>query len=82
MFYNNWSIVIIILLIIFEPFINFLLGYFTGWLIENTFGLTLCNGLQMLGISITPNSLPLFCGTLGVIGSFFKTSNYNNKKNN
>lgn len=69
----------IILLIVFGPFLNFVWGYFIGWLIQNTFGLTLCNGLSMIGISITPNSLPLLCGTLGVIGSFFKSHNYNRK---
>lgn len=69
-----------ILLLIFSPFINFILCYFTGWLIKITFGATLCNGLALIGVNILPESLPLLCGTFGVIGSFFKTNVRVNKE--
>ena len=68
------AIALMVLLIIFAPFINFILCYFTGWLIKITFGATLCNGLALIGINLSPSSLPLLCGTLGVIGSFFKST--------
>lgn len=67
------AIALMVLLVIFAPFINFILCYFTGWLIKITFGATLCNGLALIGINLSPSSLPLLCGTLGVIGSFFKS---------
>lgn len=60
-------------LINFAPFLDFIMSYFTGWLIEITFGPTLCKGLAILGLAIVPEQLPLICGILGVIGSFFKS---------
>lgn len=68
------AIALMVLLVVFAPFINFVLCYFTGWLIKITFGVTLCNGLALIGINLSPSSLPLLCGTLGVIGSFFKST--------
>ena len=68
------AITLIVLIIIFSPFINFILCYFTGWLIKITFGAILCNGLALIGINLSPSSLPLLCGTLGVVGSFFKST--------
>ena len=62
-----------VVIIIFAPFLNFIMSYFTGWLIKITFGPTLCKGLAILGLAIVPEQLPLMCGTLGVIGSFFKS---------
>lgn len=68
------AIALIVLITIFSPFINFVLCCFTGWLIKITFGATLCNGLALIGINLSPSSLPLLCGTLGVVGSFFKST--------
>lgn len=67
------ALCLVIVIIIFAPFIGFIMSYFTGWLIKITFGPTLCKGLAILGLAIVPEQLPLMCGTLGVIGSFFKS---------
>ncbi|MCC8068819.1 MAG: hypothetical protein LIO71_03585 [Ruminococcus sp.] len=67
------AILLLILLIIFEPFLYFICGWFTGLLIEITFSNMFINGLALLGITITTSQIPLLCGTLGVIGCFFKT---------
>lgn len=37
-------------------------------------------GLGVLGLNIAKDSLPLVCGTLGVVGSFFKSTTINRKK--
>ena len=63
-----------ILLVIFSPLINFGLAFFIGWLIKITFGAVFCQGLALLGINISPAMIPLFCGTMGVISSFFKSA--------
>lgn len=36
-------------------------------------------GLGLLGFNIAKESLPLMCGTLGVISSFFKNTTVNRK---
>lgn len=68
------AITLAILLVVFSPLINFVLAFFVGWLIKITFGAIFCQGLALLGINIPPAMIPLFCGTLGVISSFFKTT--------
>jgi hypothetical protein len=61
-------------LIIFIPLLNFVSGWVVGWLIKITFAPTFLSGLSLIGINIDSNSIPLFCGTLGVLGSFFKNT--------
>lgn len=56
-----------------------LCGWITGWIIKVTFGDTMIQGLGLLGFNIAKESLPLMCGTLGVIGSFFKNTTVNRK---
>jgi ribose/xylose/arabinose/galactoside ABC-type transport system permease subunit len=73
-------IILVAVLLIFAPFLNFACGWITGWLIKVTFGDTFIRGLSMLGLSLNKEALPLFCGTIGVIGSFFKSTT-NIKKN-
>lgn len=68
------AIGLVVVVILFAPFLNFILGYFIGWLISKTFGATLLAGLKLLGLNITITQLPLLCGTLNVIGSFFRNS--------
>lgn len=72
-------IIVTIAMIIFSPFIDFILCYFTGWLIKITFGNAICSGLLLLGINVSLNQLPLLFGTLGVIGSFFKSTSITRK---
>jgi ribose/xylose/arabinose/galactoside ABC-type transport system permease subunit len=65
-------IMLVVAVLIFSPFISFICGWITGWLIKITFGDTFIQDLSMLGLSFNKEALPLFCGTLGVIGSFFR----------
>lgn len=74
------AIILFIILILVSPFIGFCSGWVIGWIIKITFGNTMIKGLGLLGLNITKDSLPLVCGTLGVIGSFFKSRITNCKK--
>lgn len=65
---------LVIVIIIFSPFLNFILGYFIGWLITKTFGTTFLAGLNLLGLKLTMTQIPLLCGTLNAIGSFFRNT--------
>lgn len=68
------AVILLLLLLIFSPFICFCGGWVTGLLIQWIFADTFLKGLALLGIIITKSQIPLFCGILGVIGSFFKSS--------
>ena len=69
-------------IVIIAPFINFAEGWIVGHLIKWIFGATFVSGLAMLGIHTSPpESIPVFCGVLAVIGSFFKSTTINRKKN-
>lgn len=67
----------ILFLIVFAPFLNFLIGYFTGWLISKTFGVTFIAGVNLIGINLTIKQIPLLCGVLNIIGGFFRRNNSN-----
>jgi len=67
-------LIIAIVLFVVGPFINFIIGWITGWLISNTFAATFLTGLDFLGITLTINEIPILCGVLNVIGNFFKSS--------
>ena len=77
--YNDGSligwIVCIVLLCIFEPVLYFGLAYFGGWILKMCIGSTVANGLNLMfdTTRFTPDIIPLACGTLATIGSFFKT---------
>ena len=73
------AIVLVILMIVFSPFLYFAAGWVTGHFIKWIFGATFISGLTLLGINIAPDSIPLFCGVLGVIGSFFRSVNTSKK---
>lgn len=68
-------IVTIIVLCIFDPVLYFGLAYFGGWIMELCIGNTIANGLNLMfdTTRFTPDIIPLACGTLATIGSFFKT---------
>ena len=78
------TIVTLILLIIFESFLYYWFGYFTGWLASITIGSHLINAINItFGTEFTVAMLPYIGGALGWIGSFFRsthTTKYNNKK--
>ncbi len=73
------AVILLILIVLVSPFVGFCCGWLTGWIIKVTFGATMVNGLGLLGLNIAKESLPLLCGTLGVIGSFFKNTTVNRK---
>lgn len=63
----------IIILTILSPFLCFLEGWIIGLLIKATIGSIFITGLKLIGLNITLDTIPLLCGTLAIIGSFFKT---------
>lgn len=69
-----WAAIVLILIGLLYPFLGFCKGWIIGWIIKKTFGVTVIQGLGLLGLNITKDSLPLICGTLGVIGGFFKNT--------
>ena len=63
-----------IVLIFASPFINFIFGWIVGWFIKIIFGTIFISGLKLIGIKISIDTIPLLCGTLNLIGSFFRSS--------
>nr|DAL62618.1 MAG TPA_asm: hypothetical protein [Caudoviricetes sp.] len=63
-----------IAVIIFTPVIAFGIAYFIGWIMSLCIGDVVANGLNMIFATdrFTPEVIPLFYGTMGLIGSFFR----------
>ena len=70
-----WIIGIIVLGLI-SPVLSYFFGYIAGQFIEWTVGDQVINGLNLLfnTTRFSPQMLPMICGALGVVGSFFKSS--------
>lgn len=67
-------------LILFSQLISFGVCYLTGIIAKITIGKFLVDGFALLNITIPLDKIPLLAGTLGWIGSFFKsTINSKNK---
>ena len=64
----------LIAIYIIVPFLVFWLGYLGGIFIKWTLGSTLIKGLALLNLSVSIENVPLFFGTIGLIGSYFKTT--------
>ena len=73
----------VIILIILSPVLGFFEGWICGWLLKFFIGDTVANGLNLLVNTerFTPESLPIVCGALATVGSFFKSSNTSSSKN-
>lgn len=71
----------IIILCIVEPIIIFGAGWFGGWILMKIVGGAVVTGLNTLfgTTRFMPDLIPVVCGVLAVIGSYFKTSVSNNK---
>ena len=71
----------IIVLCIVEPIIIFGAGWFGGWILMKIVGGAVVTGLNTLfgTTRFTPDIIPVVCGTLAVIGSYFKTTVHNSK---
>lgn len=63
-----------IIIIFVVPWLSFWLAYFSGWIAKITIGNQLVNGLNLIGIIISKDQIPLLAGILGWIGGFFKTT--------
>lgn len=68
------TIIIFIAIIVCMPLISFGMGFIIGLLIKWIFGEVFVSGLSLLGINILVSDIPLICGVLNVIGSFFRSS--------
>ena len=75
-------IITLVLLAIFTPALNYFCGWLTGVILEWLIGDTVINGMNYLfnTTRFTTDMLPTICGTLGVIGSFFKNSSSSSSK--
>ena len=70
------SIVLLIMVVIICPMLYYFGGWITGHILSWFIGDTIVDGLNYLfnTTRFTVNMLPTICGTLGVIGSFFKNT--------
>lgn len=71
----TWLITLILLLMI-GPALSYFCGWVTGIILQWLIGDTVVNGMNYLfnTTRFTTDMLPTICGTLGVIGSFFKST--------
>ena len=81
---NNGALIgclIGILILIFFPVITFCCGWFGGWILMKIVGGAVVTGLNTLfgTTRFMPELIPVVCGVLAVVGSYFKTSVSNNK---
>lgn len=70
------------ILCIITPIITFGAGWFSGWILMKIVGGAVVTGLNTLfgTTRFMPELIPVVCGVLAVIGSYFKTT-VNNSKN-
>lgn len=68
--------------LVFAPVINFLFGMFGGWILMTFVGEKLALGLNTVfdTTRFASSQLPMICGTLAVVGSYFKSHQTNNNK--
>ena len=69
-------LVILVAAIFVGPILSFFGGYITGVVLEWAVGDMFVNGLNLLfnTTRFSTNMIPIVCGALAVIGSFFKGS--------
>lgn len=70
------SVLALIVVIIICPLLYYFFGWVTGHILKFFIGDTVVNGMNYLfnTTRFTTDMLPTICGTLGVIGPFFKSS--------
>ena len=63
-----------VIIVVFSPIIAFGVAYFLGWIMSLFIGNIVANGLNVVFATdrFTPDIIPLFYGTMGLIGSFFR----------
>lgn len=77
-------IIILVLLVILGPVLSYFCGWLTGVILQWLIGDTVVNGMNYLfnTTRFTTDMLPTICGTLGVIGSFFKSTTSSSSQKN
>lgn len=70
------SLLALIVVFIICPLLNYFFGWVTGHVLKLFIGNIVINGMNYLfnTTRFTTDMLPTICGTLGVIGSFFRSS--------
>lgn len=76
------AVLILIIVFIFGPVLYYFGGWITGHILSWFIGDTIVNGMNYLfnTTRFTVDMLPTICGTLGVIGSFFKSTSTTSSK--
>lgn len=71
-----WAILAVLVSVLISPIVCFLCGWVTGIILSWFIGDTVVSGLNLiLGTArFTVDELPIICGTLAVIGSFFHST--------
>lgn len=71
-----WLILAVVGSVLIFPIIYFLDGWITGIILNWLIGDTIVGGLNLIfgTTRFTVDELPMICGTLAVIGSFFKST--------
>jgi hypothetical protein len=64
----------LVICLIICPVLAFLGGYIIGIILKIFLGEQICGGLALLGFHITPNTIPLLCGTLKALFFHFSYS--------
>lgn len=75
-------IIVFVILVIVMPILHYFSGFITGLILQLFLGDTVVNGLNYVfnTTHFTVDMLPKICGTLGVVGSFFKTVSTNSNR--
>ena len=70
------AIISVIIVGIFLPVITFGAGWFGGWILMKIVGGAVVTGLNTLfgTTRFMPDLIPVVCGVLAVVGSYFTTS--------
>ena len=74
-----FTLLLSVLAVFFDPIFGFFFGWLIGWVIRLTIGHLFIAGLAVFGLDTTLAQIPLMCGALGVIASFFKSTPIGNK---
>ena len=66
--------------LVFSPVLTFLFGAFGGWILKIFVGDSIVSGFNAIfgRVALTADFIPTFCGSLAVIGSYFKSHQTNN----
>lgn len=75
---NEGCLLVILTAVIFllSPILTYCLGWFGGWILMKIVGSAVVTGLNTLfgTTRFMPDLIPVVCGVLAVVGSYFKTS--------